>query len=301
MPVLITGASGFLGSRLLARLAAAGEECIALSRNPHSLPSNARFLPADLRHAQQILDAVSSLRPRVIYHCAMTSGHPFSPAQRLESLQTAVLGTAALAEAAAASGVQRFVFTGSFLAYRPQRRALIESDPLEPHSSRGAAKAAASLWLRQFALSQSFPAVELRVFSIYGPGEPARRFIPALLRASQQGTSLPLLPDPSHDFVHVDDVVDAALLAASQPLAPGAVFNIAGGTAYTNQQVVEAASAALGRPIHVDPHAYPPSPADAPFWLADISAAASALGWKPTHSLEAGLRQTEQESCLTSV
>ncbi|MCX6602435.1 MAG: NAD(P)-dependent oxidoreductase, partial [Acidobacteria bacterium] len=223
-----------------------------------------------------------------------------TPAQRLESLQTSVIGTAALAEAAAACQVQRFVFTSSFLAYRPQRRALVESDPLEPHSHRGAAKAAAAIWLRQFAVSQSFPAVKLRIFSIYGPGEPEHRFIPALLRAARHGTTLPLRPGPFHDFVHVDDVVDAALLAASTPLAPGSVFNIAGGQAFSNEQVVQAASQALGRPIHVNLHAYPPSPADSPFWLADISAAATTLGWKPHHTLESGLRQTEEESCLIS-
>ena len=301
MPILITGASGFLGSRLLARLAADGQDCYALSRHPHPLPPRAHFLPADLRDPHHILDTISSLRPRVIYHCAMTSGHPNSPAQHLESLQTSVLGTAVLAEAAAASGVQRFVFTGSFLVYRPQRRALVESDPVEPHSLRGAAKAGAALWLRQFALSQSFPAVELRIFSIYGPGEPTHRFIPSLLRAARHATTLPLLPGPSHDFVHVDDVVDACLLAASRPYSPGTVFNIAGGQAFTNEQVVESASRALALPIHVNPHAYPPSPADAPFWLADISAAASGLGWKPTHSLENGLRQMDRESCLTSV
>ncbi len=298
MPILITGASGFLGSRLLARLTAAGEDCVALSRRPGP---DGRFLAADLRDPHQVDQAVSSLRPHTIYHCAMTPGHPHSPAQRLESLQTSVLGTAALAEAAASSGVQRFVFTGSFLAYRPQPRALLESDPLEPHSARGAAKAAASLWLRQFALSQSFPAVELRIFSIYGPGEPPHRFIPTLLRAARQGTTLPLLPGPSHDFVHVDDVVDAAVLAASRPLPPGSVFNIAGGHAFSNEQVVQTASHALGQPIKINPHAYPPSPADAPFWLADISAAASTLGWKPSHSLADGLRQMDHESCLASV
>lgn len=303
MPILVTGASGFLGSRILARLATSGEECFALSRNAGSspLPRGVRRLPADLRDSLQILKVVTSLRPRVIYHCAMTTGHPNSAEERMEFLQTSVLGTAALAEAAAACGVERFIFTGSFLVYRPQRRALVESDPVEPHSLRGAAKAGAALWLRQFAASHAFPAVELRIFSIYGPGEPERRFIPALLRAARQGVTLPLLPGPCHDFVHVDDVVDAALLAASRPLTPGAVFNIAGGRAWTNEQVVESASLALGRPIKVNPKAYPPSPADAPFWLADISAAATGLGWKPTYSLEDGLRQTDQESCLASV
>ena len=298
MPILITGATGFIGSRLLARLTAAGGNCHAVSRRPGSLPLGATFVQADLRQPDEAAAVVRSIRPRLLFHCAMMAGHPNTGQERLEALQTSVLGTAALAEAAAECGTQRFVFTGSFLVYRRQQGALPETSPMEPHTFRGAAKAGAALWLQQFARSCAFPAVELRIFSVYGPGEPQRRFIPTLLRAAAAGSPMPLLPGPSHDFVHVDDVVTAALAAADTPLPPGAVFNIAGGRSWRNEEVVEAAARALGRPIQVDRNAYPPSPADASSWLADISAAAAGLGWKPAYTLEDGLRQTYEEACL---
>jgi nucleoside-diphosphate-sugar epimerase len=296
LPILITGATGFLGSRLLARLASAGAHCFAVARTARPVSAGVTFVQADLRQPEEAAAAVRSIRPRWIFHCAMTPGHPNTSQERLAALQTSVLGTAALAEAAAECGVQRFVFTGSFLVYRRHHGALAETSPIEPHTFRGAAKAGAALWLQQFARAAGLPAVELRIFSIYGPGEPSRRFIPSLLRAAREGTALPLLPGPSHDFVHVDDVVDAALLAANTPVAPGSVYNITGGRAWRNEEVVEAAARTLRRTIPVDRDGYSPSPADAPFWLADISAAEAGLGWKPAYSLEDGLRQTYEES-----
>jgi nucleoside-diphosphate-sugar epimerase len=202
------------------------------------------------------------------------------------------MGTAHLAEASAEAGVRRFVHLGSFLGYQRQQRAIVEGDPIRPATPRGSAKAAASLWLRQFAESHAFPAIELRIFSVYGPGEPEHRFIPALLRAARSGAPLPLLRGPSHDFVFVDDVVEACLRAAEVRLEPATILNIAGGKAWKNEEVVETARQATGRPIHVDENAYPAKQADAPFWLADISSAARLLGWKPAHDLREGLSKT---------
>ncbi|MDX1982702.1 MAG: NAD(P)-dependent oxidoreductase [Bryobacteraceae bacterium] len=291
MRALITGGSGFVGGRLAAHLAVSGVEVTRVLRKP---PANQRpdtFL-ADIREFTAVRRVFQHARPDVVFHCAMTYGHPTGADDRLESLSTSVIGTANLAEAAAEAGVKRFVHLGSFLGYQPQVRAITESDPIGPLTPRGAAKAAASLWLRQFALANAFPAVELRIFSVYGPGEPPRRFIPSVLRAARTGTILPLLAGPSHDFVFVDDVVDACLRAASFNLTPGSVYNIAGGKAWKNEEVVEAARDVTGRPIDVAVGAYPRKPADEAFWLADISLAAEQLGWKPAHTFHGGLRET---------
>ena len=85
---------------------------------------------------------------------------------------------------------------------------------MHPATSRGAAKACAALWLQQYAGSTGFPAVELRVFSVYGIGEGPHRFIPTLLRAAITGEVMPLVAGPRHDFIYVEDVVDACLCAA---------------------------------------------------------------------------------------
>jgi nucleoside-diphosphate-sugar epimerase len=202
------------------------------------------------------------------------------------------MGTAHLAEAAAGAGVERFIHLGSSLVYGDQDRAFRESDGMHPPTSRAAAKACAALWLQQYAAASGFPAVELRVFSVYGPGEGAHRFIPTLLRAAIAGEGMHLVAGPRHDFIYVEDVVDACLCAARVATSPGAVFNIGSGVSHANEEVVEMARQVTGRPIPLAATPYPSSPADRSFWCADISAAREHLSWTPRHSLPEGLAAT---------
>ena len=279
--VLVTGGSGFVGGRLVRRLIAEGMDPVVLRR-----------ADADLRDASAVFDAVRRARPEIVFHCAFSSGHPKNAVQRLESLASSVMGTAYLAEAAAEAGVERFIHLGSSMVYGAEERAFRESDCMHPATSRGAAKACAALWLRQYAGSTGFPAVELRVFSVYGIGEGPHRFIPALLRAAITGEVMRLVAGPRHDFIYVEDVVDACLRVARVATPAGAVFNIGSGVSQTNEEVVEIARNLTGRPIPIAETPYPSSPADRAFWCADISAAREHLAWTPRHSLPEGLAET---------
>ena len=281
--VLVTGGSGFVGGRLVRRLTAEGIVPVSLNR-----------AETDLRDQAAVFQAVRRARPEIIFHCAVSRGHPQNAAQRLDSLASSVMGTAYLAEAAAEAGVERFIHIGSSLVYGLQDRDFHESDPMLPSSSRGAAKACAALWLRQFAGGTGFPAVELRLFSVYGPGEGPRRFIPTLLRAAITGEPMPLVAGPRHDFIYIDDVVDACLCAAHAATSPGAVFNIGSGVSLANEEVVELARRVTGQPIPIAATPYPNSPADRAFWCAEISAAREHLAWTPRHSLAEGLAATYQ-------
>ncbi len=147
--VMVTGGSGFVGGRLVRRLAAEGMDAVVLRR-----------AETDLRDAAAVFDAVRRARPEIIFHCAISRGHPKTAEQRLESLASSVMGTAYLAEAAAEVGVGRFIHVGSSLVYGSHDREFRESDCMRPPSSRGAAKACAALWL----------AAVLRVYWFSGGG-----------------------------------------------------------------------------------------------------------------------------------
>lgn len=296
MTVLVTGASGLIGSRLIPRLH--DRQIFVLVRPEGArrpIPIGLKPIAVDMLNAEAIRQVMLRCKPDVVFHCAMSSGHPSNAAERLEALAIAVHGTANLAEAAAEAGVRRFVHLGSFLGYRPQHRAIREDDPIEPSTARGAAKAAASMWLRQFAKAMAFSAVELRIFSVYGPGEADHRFVPTLLRAARDGTAVRLLAGVSRDMVYVDDVVDACLAAADATCSAGSVFNIGSGEACTNEQLVRAVEAVCGRPVRISADLYPGKAADGE-WLADTSMARSILGWHPQWTLHDGL--TEAYACL---
>ena len=103
---------------------------------------------------------------------------------------------------------------------------------------------------------------------------------------------MPLVRGPRHDFIFVEDVVDACLCAARVATAPGAVFNIGSGFPRPTKRWSETARQVTGRPIPIAEAPYPSSPADRAFWCADISAAREHLGWTPRRSLAEGLAAT---------
>lgn len=293
--VLVTGAGGFAGSALVRELARRGADVVALLRPETNrerlgdLACSIQFAIADLRDPAATRRALSSFHPNIIIHAAMSGGHAADSAGRLTALHDSVLATANLLEASADT---RVLFLGSWLVYQPSSSPLTEDDPLDPVTTRGAAKAAASLWFRQFVRARRIESAELRLFSVYGPGESPGRFVPATLRAAITGQPLPLKPGPRHDFIYIADVVDACLAAARAPLDPGEVINIGSGVATANEELVDVARRVTNRPIDARPGDHPGTPADSAHCAADISKARRLLNWTPAHSLESGLLAT---------
>ena len=289
MRVFITGISGFIGNRLCQRLSYEGVECAGLSRrSPSSALHAAHWTRADCTDFEAVSGALDAFEPDVIVHCAMASGHPQSAPERTEALRTGVLGTASIVDAAMHYGRARLVHAGSFLVYEPSNRPLQESSPLRPLTTRGVAKAGAELVVQQAAATSALHAIVLRIFSVYGPGEAAQRFIPTLIRSLRSDAPMSLTPWPRRDFVHVDDVVSAITRAMRIAAPSGSVFNVGSGQSHSNAEVVELAEAASGRRLRTT-GSHPTSPVDSQLWLADLALTNRVLGWSPAISLAQGL------------
>jgi nucleoside-diphosphate-sugar epimerase len=255
-------------------------------------PVMLRRTETDLRDASAVFDTVRRARPEIIFHCAVSRGHPKTSEQRLESLASSVMGTAYLAEAAAEAGVERFIHVGSSLVYGQHDREFRESDCMRPPSFarrrqgvRGPVAAAVQRVHR-------FPGRGIAAVLGIRPLGRSAPLIPTLLRAAMTGEPIPLVKGPRHDFIFVEDVVDACLCATRVATVAGAVFNIGSGVSTTNEAVVETTRQVTGRPIPIAEAPHPSSPADRAFWCADISAAREHLAWTPRHSLAEGLAAT---------
>jgi nucleoside-diphosphate-sugar epimerase len=293
--VLITGGSGFIGANLVRRLMSMSAEVHVLVRDGSNLwrvPKDVRIHRGDITESVAIATVFASIRPNVIFHTAMPHGHPIDSDSRIEALQTSVMGTALLLENALANRVEKFIHIGSSLEYGPRKHPLRESDDLRPSTFRGITKASASLWCGGFAQATGLPVVELRPFSVYGPWEARSRFIPTVLRSALSGATMPLKRDSQHDFVFVDDVVEACVSAASRHVPPGTAINIGSGQQYSNEAVVAVAERVTGKRIACAVDAHPGNPPDTDCWIADIRKARELLDWQPRHSLEQGLAAT---------
>lgn len=205
---------------------------------------------------------------------------------------TNLAGTFHLLAACAETGFDRFVHAGSSSEYGIKSTPMSEKDPLAPEDAYGASKAGASLWCRAIAASWKLPVATLRLFSPYGPWDDPVRLIPTAARAFLDGRS-PRLASPSgvRDFVFVDDVVDAFLLAATVPSAAGEILNIGSGRQTTVGEVVDILSRLIPGAPAPSWNAVPARPGS-PVWVADIGHARRLLGWEPKVPLEEGLQRT---------
>ncbi|RYB96739.1 SDR family oxidoreductase [Nocardioides glacieisoli] len=294
MTTLVSGAAGFVGSAACGALARAGHEVHALVR-PGTSTRRLVGLPVevhrvDLHDRTALTDVVARVGPRVVVHAAASAGHGAGDRDSLW-LDT-VQATVRLLDALDTAPPARVVHVASSTEYAPSPRALREDDPRPPECPRGAAKAAAWLAVREWAGSRGVGVTALRLFRVYGPHEPEGRLVPAILRALDDGTPVPLPSGPvGRDWVHVDDVAEACVRATRDVVATQ-VLNVGRGVSLPPEAVVAAFGDAAGREVPVLPGAWDRRAIDVEHWRADLTALEAAWGWRPGIDLPSGAELT---------
>jgi UDP-glucose 4-epimerase len=296
--VLLTGATGFVGANLARRLLSDGHEVHVLARpgrDQWRLEEIRQALvvhDVDLVVAEAVDEAVAQTDPEWVFHLAAYGA--YSTQDDLgQAVQTNVMGTLNLVRACCQRGVAAIVNAGSSSEYGLKDHAPLESELPEPNSDYAATKASATIMSSHLARSRGVPLTTLRLYSVYGPFEEPTRLIPALVLCGLRSTLPPLVsPDVARDFVYVDDVTEAFVLAAKQPPGgEGRVYNVATGTQTTVRQAVDAIRRLL--PIEVDAKwgSMPDRHWDTNVWVGESGLIREELGWKP-RSFHEGLRLT---------
>jgi nucleoside-diphosphate-sugar epimerase len=295
---VLTGATGFVGASLARRLLRDGHEVHLLVRPGYApwriadLLDDVRLHPVDLGDAAALADTVGRIRPDWVFHLAAYGAYS-SQTDLDQMLRTNVLGTINLVRAGLRHGWEAFVNTGSSSEYGYKDHAAAESELVEPNSHYAVTKASATLFCRYTAQSQGVRLPTLRLFSVYGPWEEPTRLIPTLIVRGLHGRLPPLVnPAIARDFVYVEDVNEAYLLAATCPeQEPGAVYNVGSGAQTTIRDVIDVARRVLGIPAEPSWGSMPDRGWDTQVWVSDNRKIRQALGWEPRHTFEAGFRQ----------
>jgi UDP-glucose 4-epimerase len=293
---LVTGAAGFIGAALARRLLERGDRVTALA-GPGSDPWRleglrdvAEVLEVDLRDVDAVARTMRAAQPEEVFHLAAHGAYSWQRSLP-RMIETNVAGTAHVAEAALEAGARAIVNAGSSSEYGLKDHAPPEHELPEPNSAYAVTKASATLLGGWLARERGAAFTTLRLYSAYGPWEEPRRLMPALVAAGLE-RRLPPLADPAiaRDFVYVEDVIDAFLLAAerAQP-GVGAVYNIGGGVQTTLRELADVARRTFA--IEEEPAwaAFPARDWDTDVWVADARRAADELGWRARTSLEGGL------------
>ena len=295
--ILVTGGNGFVGSHLVAALAARERNCDiivgTIDGHPPGGDDRIRSLTLDITDAGQVRSVIEAVRPTHLVHLAAIAA--VSSAQRnIRQIWTVNLdGTLnvvfALAEA---SPDCRFIYCSSAQVYGASFRTgrpLDESAPLDPVNPYGASKAAGDLMIGQMA-KQGLRAVRVRPFNHTGPGQSIDFVVPAFaaqIARIERGEQPPVISvgnlSSRRDFLDIGDVVDAycRIIARFDDLPAGCVMNLASGHAVSVADILDKLVSMSPTKIKIVQDATRMRPSDTPVMLGDPGLARRLLGWEP--------------------
>jgi nucleoside-diphosphate-sugar epimerase len=286
--VLVTGASGFIGTHLCRRLLDAGAEVHALSRSLRSAgASPLRWWEGDVADIEVVRTLFRKVRPDTIYHLAShVMGAP-NLEHVLPTFRANLQSSVNLLTVAAEHGCRRLVMTGSLAEPEPSKG---EMFPVAPYA---AAKWASSGYARMFHALYGVPAVLARVFMVYGPAQKdLSKLIPYSVVSLLRGKSPAISSgDRLVDWIYVDDVVEAYLALAISPGIEGQSVEIGSGKLVSIRDIVSQVAHLVGGEVKPTFGALPDRPME-PLRTADVAQTRERIGWFPTTVLTEGLSRT---------
>ncbi|MDX6629540.1 MAG: polyisoprenyl-phosphate glycosyltransferase [Gaiellales bacterium] len=305
-PILVLGASGFVGANLARTLLEHRADVIATtSRTPawrlEDLPArNVREFDALVAlNVDRMLDEV---RPRTVFNCIAYGAYSFETDGEL-ILRTNLMSTHALLERLTSRNIAAYIHAGSSSEYGENAAGPEEHDFLAVNSEYAVSKAACAHLIHYYGKQHGLPSANLRLYSVYGPLEDPSRLMPKIVQHGVRG-ELPPLVDPhiARDFVYSDDVVDAFVAAASELREDdyGDSFNVGTGRQTTIGELAEVARELYGIEAPAS-FTMPPRRWDIGDWYANSARAQKVLGWEARTPLEDGLeRMTSWYRALAS-
>jgi nucleoside-diphosphate-sugar epimerase len=301
---LITGIAGFIGSTLAHTLVEQGHEVRGIDNLSTGNLENLADIRSSVDFAQMDLQDVAGMKSACdgvdfVLHQGALASVPRSVKDPLSSHESNINGTLNLLIAARDAKVRRIVYAASSSAYGDQPTQPKQEDmsplPLSPYAVQ---KLTCEYYIQSFYRAYGLEGVCLRYFNIFGPRQaadsPYSGVIAQFTFKMMAGVTPTIFGDglTSRDFNYVDNAVSANLLACLAPsaVATGRVFNIGTGNSHTLNDVYAAIAGELG--FTGKPNYGPPREGDIKHSLADITRAATELGYQPKAQFHEGLRKT---------
>jgi dTDP-glucose 4,6-dehydratase len=303
--VLVTGAAGFIGSRLVEKLTLQGAHVRAfvrytsraeiglLKRLPSEIIEKIEIIRGDLRDNSAVDQAAKSVD--TVFHLGALISIPYSYVHPVETMQTNVIGTMNILEACRKNG-SKLVHTSTSEVYGTALRVPIDEDhPLQGQSPYSASKIGADKLVESYYRSFDVQTVTIRPFNTYGPGQSNRAVIPTIITQALSGDVVRLGNlDAIRDFTYLDDTVQGFLLAGQTEFWNGETYNLGTGEEISIGAVAELIFKILGKQpkIQVEAERLRPEKSEVLRLISDNQKAKIALKWQPEVGMEEGLKRT---------
>jgi UDP-glucuronate 4-epimerase len=303
MRTLVTGGAGFIGSHLVEKLLAAGEEVSILDdfndfydpaikrANIAAVAKQIGVHQLDLRDSHAVRELFHREKFDRVVHLAARAGVRPSIGNPQLYYDTNVSGTLHLLEAARAIGVQRFIFASSSSVYGisktvPFSEELHLTQTISPYA---ATKIAGEFLCSTYSHLYEMRVVALRFFTVYGARQRPDLAIHQFTRRIHAGEPIEQFGDGStrRDYTYIDDIIQGVTAALTYEGPLFDIFNLGESETIELRELIREIERALGREAKI--HQLPEQPGDVPITCADISKAKRLLGYQPTTPLRAGL------------
>jgi UDP-glucose 4-epimerase len=298
---LVTGGNGFIGSHLVDRLATDKDNRVTvfdLYPRPHAgMPRDAVFIQGDVGDTPLVRRTLVDQGIEVVYHVAWAGIHETSIKDPVRDIKMNLVPSVGLLEASREAGVARVVFasSGGTVYGMPDRLPIAEDHPTHPISGYGITKLAVEHYLRMYSHLYGMPSVIVRPSVAYGPRQNPRRrqsAVTVFIYHALLGEPIIIWGDGevTRDYIFVEDLIDALLLAAHVNTSSTSVFNLAGPRAYTLNELIREIENTLA--VRMQVHYEPARRFDVPAVRLDTQAAARILKWQPDTGLPEGIKKT---------
>ncbi|KKU94557.1 MAG: NAD-dependent epimerase/dehydratase [Parcubacteria group bacterium GW2011_GWA1_48_11b] len=298
MRALVTGGAGFIGSNLVKHLCDGGHEVVVIddlsSSGRSEIDPRAKLVVGDVGDRELVEKLLD--KKDVVFHLAALGIISISLEKPEEAFRNNLMNGVRLLEAMRKKGVSKIVYSSSSSIYgEPKRNPVQEDDSKEPINPYGASKYTFEAALSAYAHSFGIDAMALRYFNVYGPGDeqkPVTRAVPSWIQWALTGDTVWIHwgGQQVKDYIYVDDVCRANIVAANSKLKGFHAYNVGGGVGRKMLDIAMTIKKIIGKDLKiVDKGA---RPGDPDTLVADISKITKELGWKPEVDLETGLKKT---------
>ena len=296
--ILITGATGFVGSQILRRFVNKNIKTNIIIRKSsniwriNDIINKTKYHEVDITNRLKIDQIIKKIKPQIVFHLATYGAYPHQKKEN-KIRKNIIEGILNLLNPCLTNDLKLFVNTGSNSEYGFSRKVMKEKNLLNPNSYYGIYKATSTMICSKLAIEHNLPIITVRPFHVYGPYEEKTRLIPTLITSLLENKNPPLVsPKISRDLIYIDDVVDFYLKLIRSRIPYGNIINLGSGKSFTIEEIFYKVkkltkSNVIPKWSTMDNRSW-----DQENWVSNMDKAKKLLKYQTKVSLDNGLKRT---------